>query len=86
MEAVALVAALAWIVLGTAKMKWHPFVVLLLAAFGLALALGQSAGEAVSLINEGFGGTMGRIGLIILLGAMLGEVLEKSGATETIAH
>jgi GntP family gluconate:H+ symporter len=86
MEAVALVAALAWIVLGTAKMKWHPFVVLLLAAFGLALALGQSAGEAVGLINEGFGGTMGRIGLIILLGAMLGEVLEKSGATETIAH
>ena len=28
---------------------------------------------------------MSRIGLIILLGAMLGELLEKGGATEVIA-
>ena len=66
-------------------MKWHPFLVLLIAAFGLALALGEGAFDAVSLINKGFGGTMSRIGLIILLGAMLGELLEKGGATEVIA-
>ena len=66
-------------------MKWHPFVVLLIAAFGLAIALGEGAFDAVSLINKGFGGTMSRIGLIILLGAMLGELLEKGGATEVIA-
>ena len=65
--------------MGNSKMKWHPFVVLLIAAFGLALALGEGAFDAVSLINKGFGGTMSRIGLIILLGAMLGELLERAG-------
>lgn len=85
MEITALFTTIVWIIWGTAKMKWHPFVVLLIAAFGLALALGEGAFDAVSLINKGFGGTMSRIGLIILLGAMLGELLEKGGATEVIA-
>ena len=85
MEITALIITIVWIIWGTAKMKWHPFVVLLIAAFGLAIALGEGAFDAVSLINKGFGGTMSRIGLIILLGAMLGELLEKGGATEVIA-
>ena len=85
MEITALIITIVWIIWGTAKMKWHPFLVLLIAAFGLALALGEGAFDAVSLINKGFGGTMSRIGLIILLGAMLGELLEKGGATEVIA-
>ena len=85
MEIIALIITIVWIIWGTAKMKWHPFLVLLIAAFGLALALGEGAFDAVSLINKGFGGTMSRIGLIILLGAMLGELLEKGGATEVIA-
>ena len=85
MEIIALIITIVWIIWGTAKMKWHPFVVLLIAAFGLALALGEGAFDAVSLINKGFGGTMSRIVLIILLGAMLGELLEKGGATEVIA-
>ena len=45
-------------------MKWHPFLVLLIVAFALALALGTSALDALSLINEGFGNTMSRIGLL----------------------
>ena len=85
MEITALIITIVWIIWGTAKMKWHPFVVLLIAAFGLAIALGEGAFDAVSLINKGFGGTMSRIGLIILLGALLGELLEKGGATEVIA-
>lgn len=85
MEITALIITIVWIIWGTAKMKWHPFVVLLIAAFGLAITLGEGAFDAVSLINKGFGGTMSRIGLIILLGAMLGELLEKGGATEVIA-
>lgn len=85
MEITALIITIVWIIWGTAKMKWHPFLVLLIAAFGLALALGEGAFDAVSMINKGFGGTMSRIGLIILLGAMLGELLEKGGATEVIA-
>lgn len=85
MEIAALVITILWIILGTSRMKWHPFLVLMIAAFGLALALDTSALDTLSLINEGFGKTMSRIGLIILLGAMLGEILEKGGATEIIA-
>lgn len=85
MEIAALVVTIVWIIIGTARMKWHPFLVLLTAAFCLALALGTPVLEALSLINEGFGNTMSRIGVIILLGAMLGEILEKGGATEIIA-
>lgn len=85
MEVVALILTILWIVLGTARMKWHPFLVLLIAAFGLALALGTPALDAFDVINNGFGKTMSRIGLIILLGAMLGEILEKGGSTELIA-
>ena len=58
MEIIALIITIVWIIWGTAKMKWHPFVVLLIAAFGLAIALGEGAFDAVSLINKGFGGTM----------------------------
>jgi GntP family gluconate:H+ symporter len=85
MEIAALVVTIVWIIIGTARMKWHPFLVLLIAAFCLALALGTPVLETLSLINEGFGNTMSRIGLIILLGAMLGEILEKGGATEIMA-
>ena len=66
MEIAALIFTIVWIVLGTARIKWHPFLVLLIAAFGLALALGTPALDALDLINSGFGGTMSRIGLIIL--------------------
>lgn len=85
MEIAALVITIIWIIIGTSRMNWHPFLVLLIAAFALALAVGTSALDALLLINEGFGKTMTRIGLIILLGAMLGEILEKGGATEIIA-
>lgn len=86
MELIALLAALVWIVLGTAYWKGHPFLVLLVAALGLAFVLGTPVDQILPLINQGFGGTMQRIGLIIILGALLGEVLERSGATAIIAQ
>lgn len=86
MELIYLILTLAWIVWGTARLRWHPFLVLFLAAVGLALALGTSTDQVLPLINAGFGGTLGKIGLIILFGALLGEVLERNGATTLIAH
>jgi GntP family gluconate:H+ symporter len=42
--------------------------------------------EVVDILQSGFGSTLASIGLIILLGATLGEILNKSGATHAIAE
>ncbi len=85
MELLVLLMTLGWIVLGTARLKWHPFLVLFLAATGLALALGTPLKEVLPLVNEGFGKTLSKIGLIILFGTLLGTLLERNGATTIIA-
>jgi GntP family gluconate:H+ symporter len=36
-------------------------------------------------INDGFGGTLGKIGLVIVLGVIIGEFLEKSGGAFAMA-
>lgn len=75
-----------FVVLATAKFKLHPFLALLLAAFGLGIAAGISLQEVVKAINEGFGGLMGYIGIVIVAGTIMGKILEKSGAALRLAE
>lgn len=82
---VILIAAVGFIVLGTAKLKIHPFLVLLLAAFGVGLAARMPAAQVVQTIAEGFGGLMTSIGLVIVLGTIIGVFLERSGAAVVMA-
>ncbi len=80
-----LLAALAFIVYGTSKLKWPAFLVLLLASLFLALATGVDPQEIGSLLSEGFGKTVRSIGLLIVFGSIIGVALEQSGATKRIA-
>lgn len=80
-----LVAIIAFIVLATSKFKLHPFLTLILAAFIAAFAYGLPAGEIADVITGGFGGILGYIGLVIVLGTIIGIILEKSGAAITLA-
>ncbi len=99
--AAALVAVMAGIVLCTARWRVHPFLVLLGAslAFGVAgrLIAGRpvlldakgAAGAAeglLTIIATGFGGTLASIGIVILLGTIIGYVLEKTGAAWVMAE
>lgn len=59
------------------KLKLNAFISLLLVALGLALALGHSGAEAVQLVLTGFGDTMKSSGIIIVLGVIIGYILEK---------
>ena len=83
---IALVLALSFIVLGIVKLKIHPFFVLLLAAIGYGFLSGMHVSMIITSINDGFGGIMGKIGLIIFFGVVIGTILEKSGGALVIAN
>jgi GntP family gluconate:H+ symporter len=79
-------AAIGFIVLASARWAWHPFLALFTATLGLALCAGLSPADVITAINQGFGGLLGYIGLIVVLGSMIGLILEKSGAALRIAQ
>ncbi len=82
-----LVIAIVFIVLATSKLKLHPFLALLIAAFGYGiLSRRMSLEEVVASINAGFGGTIGHIGIVILAGSIIGTFLEKSGGAARLAQ
>lgn len=80
-----LIGVIAFIVIATSKFKLHPFLTLILAAFIAAFAYGLPSGEIAKTITTGFGGILGYIGLVIVLGTIIGIILEKSGAAITMA-
>jgi gluconate:H+ symporter, GntP family len=73
--------------LSTARWGLHPFLALLLAAFGYGILSGKmSLKEVVDAVNGGFGDTVGRIGIVILAGSVIGTFLEKSGGARKLAE
>lgn len=81
-----LILAVLWIAGGTSQMKLHPFLVLLGACYLVAFGAGMSPGQIAGVIANGFGNLMTNIGLVIVLGTLLGVVLEKSGAALKLAE
>ncbi|WP_202621799.1 GntP family permease [Pontibacter russatus] len=81
-----LLLGVGFIVLATAKFKLHPFFGLLLASFGVGIAAGLPLLEVVDAVNEGFGGLMSYIGIVIVAGTVIGKILEKSGAALRMAE
>ena len=81
-----LLLVIAFIVVATTKFKLHPFVALLLAAFIAAFAYQLPVNTITGTISNGVGGLLGQIGLVIVLGTIIGTVLEKSGAAITMAE
>lgn len=82
---VILIVAIAFIVFSTAKLKLHPFLALILTAFGVGLAARMPSSQVVQAIAEGFGGLMTSIGLVIVFGTIIGVFLERSGAAVVMA-
>ncbi|WP_394211619.1 GntP family permease [Enterovibrio calviensis] len=82
---IVLIVAIAFVVLSTSMFKIHPFLALLGAAFLTALLSGLPLGDIAKTISGGFGGILGYIGLVIMLGTIIGTILERSGAAITMA-
>lgn len=81
-----LVALIAFIVLATSRLKLHPFLALLAAALLAGFAYQVPTMEIVKTITGGFGGILGYIGIVIVLGTIIGVILERSGAAITMAE
>lgn len=78
------VSILAIIIL-TSRLKLKAFIALFLVSLFLAFTT-LPAGTIVSTLKEGFGNTMASIGFLIILGAIIGITLDKTGATLSIAR
>ncbi|WP_029570260.1 GntP family transporter [Pantoea ananatis] len=68
------------------KAKVHPFVALLIVSLLVAIATGIPAEKIMETIIRGMGGLLGHITIIIVLGAMLGAIIEASGGAESLAQ
>lgn len=82
----AFVVSLAVIILTVVIFKLHPFLSLIIGALVMGLMSGMAPITIMEKISAGFGGTMEDIGILIILGVILGELLHNSGATKNIAN
>lgn len=80
-----LLLAVALIVISTTLLKLHPFLALLLAALFYGLTVGMSTETLLKAVSDGFGGTLGSVGLVIIIGVIIGTFLEKSGGVYVLA-
>lgn len=81
-----ILVALAFIMIAIVKFDIHPFLALFVGAIFYGLLSGMSTELILKSISDGFGGVLGSIGLLILLGVMIGTFLEKTGGALVIAQ
>ncbi len=74
------------IVLATTRLKMHPFLVLLLAGICMGFAAGLNAEAVMHALTDGFGATLGSIGIVIAGGSIIGTFLENSGGAQRMAQ
>lgn len=79
-------ASIIFIVVMGSKFKVNPFIVLLLAALLTGIFSGMPITDIANAANDGFGNMMKKIGLVVILGTLIGTVLEKSGSILRIAQ
>lgn len=65
--------------------KLTPFLSLLIVAIVSGLLLGMPPAELLASMEKGVGSTLGGLALILCLGAVLGKILEVTGAAEQVA-
>ncbi|QGY47467.1 GntP family permease [Maribellus comscasis] len=81
-----LLLSIVFIIISTSVLKWHPFLSLILVAFGFGVLSGKmTLTEVVETVNDGFGSTIGYIGIVILAGSIIGKFLEMSGGAFKLA-
>jgi gluconate:H+ symporter, GntP family len=78
--------AIVFIIVSTAKFKFHPFFALILSAFGVAFAVNMPTQYIGPVISSGFGNLMTYIGLVIVCGTIIGTIIERSGAALRMAE
>ena len=82
---IAFVVAIVAMILLISKLKVHPFLAIMGISLLLAILAGIPLTQIPGVIGAGFSGTFSSIGIVIILGAFIGSVLEKTGAALKLA-
>ena len=77
--------AVALLIISIARFKLHPFVALTTISLALGVAAGMDLGAAVKAFQDGVGGVLGFIAVVVGLGTMLGKLMGESGGATRIA-
>ncbi len=67
------------------RIRLHPLIALLVVSLAVGIAAGMDISSIAGATVAGAGHTLGVVGIVIALGAMLGKFLADSGVTEAIA-
>ena len=79
------VLAIVVMIVAISKYKIHPFLSIMSVSLILALLAGIPLGDIAGVIGAGFSGTFSSIGIVIILGALIGTILEQTGAALKLA-
>lgn len=79
-------AIAALITLINSRLRFHPFIALVVVSIATALAAGLSTEQIAESLEKGAGNILGDVGITLAFGAMLGRLLSASGATDRIAR
>ena len=88
---IAFVVAVVLMIVAISKWKVHPFLsimavsVLLALVAGIPLVKTGDTNGIADVIGAGFSGTFSSIGIVIILGALIGSILEQTGAALKLA-
>ena len=82
---IAFVIAVILMIMAISKFKVHPFLSIMGVSLLLALVAGLPLTSIADVIGAGFSGTFSSIGIVIILGAFIGSVLESTGAALKLA-
>lgn len=82
---IAFVLAVVLMIVAISKWHIHPFLSIMGVSLILALIAGIDLKKIADIIGAGFSGTFTSIGIVIILGALIGTLLEKTGAALKMA-
>lgn len=74
------------LILMITKLRVHPFIALIITSGFLGLISGMPLPKIVKSFQDGFGGVMGFVGIVLGLGTMLGKLMAESGGADRIAQ
>ncbi|MDO5545118.1 MAG: GntP family permease [Eubacteriales bacterium] len=79
------ILAIVAMIVAISRYKVHPFLSIMSVSLILALLAGIPLGDIAGVIGAGFSGTFSSIGIVIILGALIGSILEQTGAALKLA-
>jgi len=82
---IAFIIAVALMIIAISKLKIHPFLSIMGISLLFAIVAGIKLTDIPGIIGTGFSNTFKSIGIVIIFGALIGTLLEKTGAALKMA-